>query len=206
MFTRRDADAARRDGQPTATGGKAAPWWRTDPAPAGQPAATVPHSAEPHGRAAGDAGTTASGRAQGRAGAREGNDAAAQPQPHTAAAGRPAGKAAETDADGTGADGDAGTGAGGWDWAAARAWTTTAFCPPDIWANDLPSLSRLWAYASRGEWTTATGTPRLAGRVYALLVAVPVTGLLYALAWLVERPARLIVALTVLALCGLPPF
>lgn len=65
--------------------------------------------------------------------------------------------------------------------------------PPDVWSTDRPSLSKAWAYAARGEWTREDGLPRRAGQAYAF-AAVPVIGLLYLLAWVVERPARLAAA------------
>jgi hypothetical protein len=236
MFKRsRPSDAVRWDNQtPTGPAAGAAPWWRTEPAAATGPAApaTGSHSAA-HGAAAhtpsGGAGAKASGRAGRRAGAREGNDATAHPQP--AAAGpsmtKPTGSAshagphadtpvlvgedAGVGAEGggaDGADGAAGDGGRGWDGylRSATAWGTTVISPPDIWSDDRPGLERVWAYATRGEWTTPGGVPRLLGRLYALGVAVPVTGVLYALAWLIERPARLIAVLVLLALTGLPPF
>jgi len=232
MFKRsRPSDAVRWDDQtPTggaatggaATGGAAggaAPWWRTDPTAATGPTAPGPaagshsaaHGAAPHTPADG-AGAKASGRAGRRAGAREGNDAAARSQPGAAAGpsmtkptGRPTGEGAQDD---DGADGSTDGGVPSWEGylRSATGWGTAVICPPDIWSHDRPGLAQVWAYATRGEWTTPGGVPRLLGRLYALGVALPVTAVLYALAWLFERPARLIAVLVLLALTGLPPF
>jgi hypothetical protein len=77
--------------------------------------------------------------------------------------------------------------------AGARRWTTQNLTPPDIWSQDRPALSLLWAYASRGEWTNRDGWFRRAGQAYALY-AIAMVAALYGLAWLVERPSRQAVA------------
>jgi hypothetical protein len=52
-----------------------------------------------------------------------------------------------------------------------------AFTPPDIWSQERPSLSQIWAYATHGEWTNPKGGPRRVGQAYAAVVAFPVAGL-----------------------------
>jgi hypothetical protein len=89
------------------------------------------------------------------------------------------------------------------DWLRNAAET---FTPPDIWSKDRPSLSQVWAYAARGEWTGPDGAPRRAGQLYALGVALPAAVVAYALAWVFERPARLIAAAVLVAvLTQIPP-
>lgn len=75
--------------------------------------------------------------------------------------------------------------------------------PPDIWSDDRPGLRKLWLYGVYGRWTAASGPVRVAGAVYATVVAMPVTSVLYVLGWIVERPARLAVAVTLAALIKL---
>ncbi len=85
-------------------------------------------------------------------------------------------------------------------WSDRLADTARGFSPPDIWSTDRPSLSLMWGYAARGDWTTEAGLPRRAGQVYAVLVAVPVTAVTYLLAWAAERPSRLAAAIVLLVL------
>jgi hypothetical protein len=80
-----------------------------------------------------------------------------------------------------------------------------AFTPPDIWSQERPSLSQIWAYAARGEWTNKTGLPRRGGQVYAVAVAFPVVGFAYLVAWTAERFARLVAAAVLLALLAQVP-
>jgi len=75
-----------------------------------------------------------------------------------------------------------------------------AFTPPDIWSQERPSLSQMWAYAAHGEWTNKTGLPRRAGQMYAVTVAFPVAGFAYLVAWTAERFARLVAATVLLVL------
>lgn len=77
--------------------------------------------------------------------------------------------------------------------------------PPDIWSDKRPSLRDLWLYGVYGRWTQASGFVRVAGAVYASVVAMPFHTLTYLANWIVERPARLlavaaIVGLVILAL------
>lgn len=80
------------------------------------------------------------------------------------------------------------------------AWVRSTFTPPDVWSKDRPALSQVWAYASRGEWTTAEGAFRKAGQVYAITVAFPVVAAAYITAWVAERPGRLATVLILLVL------
>lgn len=70
------------------------------------------------------------------------------------------------------------------------------FTPPDIYSDDRPSLKKLWLYAAWGKWTRADGFLRFLGKAY-IVVAWPVTAVLYTVAWIFERPSRLAVALLV---------
>jgi hypothetical protein len=176
------------------------------------------HSAVPHTGTDFEAGSYATVRPCTGAGAREGNAPTAQQQPHSAAGPQtpgastagdqtpPAAPPVEDsppapappaepsaagpgdpgpgDPDGTNPTDGGGRGGGGLQ-------RTPVLSPPDIWAKDLPALSRIWAYAHRGEWTGPAGLPRWCGRVYAAVVAVPVTGVLYAAVWLAERPVEI---------------
>jgi hypothetical protein len=181
---------------------------------------SAPHSAAAPGPAQ-DRSATASGRVPPRAGARGGNGADAQPQPRTT--GSPAGPATEpeaaappdTPADTAGTARQAGGAeavpvktverlAGGWRTLAAAAaaqWT-----PPDVWADGRPALEQVWAYARHGEWTTRSGVWRWAGCIYAFAVAVPVPRTANYLAWICERPSRLLAAaLLLIVFAQVPP-
>lgn len=80
-----------------------------------------------------------------------------------------------------------------------------AFTPPDIWSQERPSLSQIWAYATHGEWTNPKGGPRRVGQAYAAVVAFPVAGLAYLLAWVAERPSRLLATVVLLVLLAQVP-
>lgn len=79
------------------------------------------------------------------------------------------------------------------------------FTPPDIWSQDRPSLSKVWAYATRGDWTGDTGLPRRVGQVYALLVAVPVIAVCSLIEWSVERGSRMAAVIVLLVLLAQVP-
>lgn len=72
--------------------------------------------------------------------------------------------------------------------------------PPDIWSDDRPSLRKVYLYGVYGRWTHATGAARIAGALYATLIAFPLHALGYSFLWVVERPARFVIAATVVAL------
>jgi hypothetical protein len=80
-----------------------------------------------------------------------------------------------------------------------------AFTPPDIWSQERPSLSQIWAYATHGEWTNKTGLPRRAGKLDAILIAVPLVALAYTIAWIAERPSRRIATVVLLVLLAQVP-
>jgi len=75
--------------------------------------------------------------------------------------------------------------------------------PPDIWSDKRPSLRDLWLYGVYGRWTQASGPVRVLGALYATVVAMPVHAATYLVNWIVERPARLLVAAMVAALIKL---
>lgn len=80
-----------------------------------------------------------------------------------------------------------------------------AFTPPDIWSQERPSLSQIWAYAAHGEWTNKTGLPRRAGQLDAIFIAVPLVALAYTIAWIAERPSRRIATVVLLVLLAQVP-
>lgn len=61
------------------------------------------------------------------------------------------------------------------------------------------SLADVVAYTQEGGWVPGDQPEALeiAGRIYGYLVAVPVTAAAYALAWLVQHPLRLVIALVI---------
>ncbi|OLT12965.1 hypothetical protein BJF79_03430 [Actinomadura sp. CNU-125] len=79
------------------------------------------------------------------------------------------------------------------------------FSPPDIWSTDRPALRDVWAYAARGDWTRDGGAPRRVGQAYALLIALPVVGLAYGVAWAAERGTRLIALIVLIVLLAQVP-
>lgn len=81
----------------------------------------------------------------------------------------------------------------------------SGFTPPDIWSQDRPALSKVWAYAARGDWTGPDGAPRRVGQLYALLVAVPAVAVAYTLAWAAERGTRLTALIVLLILLSQVP-
>lgn len=72
--------------------------------------------------------------------------------------------------------------------------------PPDIWSDKRPSLQELWWYGVYGRWTQASGPVRVAGALYASVVAMPFHTLTYLANWIVERPARLLIAAAIIGL------
>lgn len=86
--------------------------------------------------------------------------------------------------------------------AAWREWVT----PPDIWAQDRPSLAKVWAYATHGGWARPAGFSRRAGQVYAIVVAFPIAACCKYIEWLSERGSRLAAAVVLLiVLAQFPP-
>ena len=82
----------------------------------------------------------------------------------------------------------------------SRAAVADFVCPPDIWSDDRPSLRKIWLYGVYGRWTHADGFARFAGAAYATVIALPLHAAAYFALWIVERPARLAVALVLGAL------
>lgn len=84
-------------------------------------------------------------------------------------------------------------------------WLRSTFTPPDIWSAERAALSKVWAYACRGEWTTDTGLARTIGQIYALTIAFPLIGVCALIEWVVERPARAIAVVVLLWLLSQVP-
>lgn len=120
----------------------------------------------------------------GRAGAREANPGTAQSQPESAETVK------LTVGDYT---------------AEAGTWIRSTFTPPDVWSTDRAALKKVWAYASRGEWTTPSGAFRIAGQVYALTIAFPVMAMCAVIEWTAERFSRLVFAVLLLWLLSQVP-
>lgn len=72
--------------------------------------------------------------------------------------------------------------------------------PPDIWSDKRPSLRDLYLYGVCGRWTHATGPVRVAGALYATVIAFPFHAIGYSILWIIERPARFLIAATIAAL------
>lgn len=77
---------------------------------------------------------------------------------------------------------------------------TTYWQPPDLWSDDRPSLRRIWLYVRYGRWTDESGLLRVLGALDSFALVLPMHALLYTLLWVWERPARRLVAATVVAL------
>lgn len=75
----------------------------------------------------------------------------------------------------------------------------------DLVANPPASLAVLVAHTQRGGWAPGEQHPVLewAGWLYGWLVAIPVTVALYGAAWLLQRPGRLALLVTIGALLAL---
>lgn len=87
----------------------------------------------------------------------------------------------------------------------AFGWARDVFTPPDIWSQDRPSLKKIWANATRGEWTNKTGLPRRLGQLDAILIAVPLVAAAYTIAWIAERPSRRVATVVLLVLLAAVP-
>lgn len=87
-------------------------------------------------------------------------------------------------------------------WKVTLGWVT----PPDIWAADRPSLAKVWAHATYGQWARPGGVCRRAGQVYTVMVALPVAAVCKYLEWVTERGSRLAAAVVlVVFLAQFPP-
>ncbi|MFC5992920.1 hypothetical protein ACFQE5_01695 [Pseudonocardia hispaniensis] len=62
------------------------------------------------------------------------------------------------------------------------------------WNQAPPSLAALASYTAAGEWVPGEQAPVLEfmGKVYGYGVAIPVSIALYAVAWVLQRPSRLL--------------
>lgn len=81
-------------------------------------------------------------------------------------------------------------------------WGADQLGVPDVWAQDRPSLAKVWRYARYSEQLPSSGPARWFSIGYAGL-SLTVTATAYLLAWVAERPARMGVAavlVTVLAI------
>lgn len=67
-----------------------------------------------------------------------------------------------------------------------------------VWTATPPSLAALAAYTAAGDWVPGEQHPVLEffGKVYGYALALPVTAAAYAALWLLARPLRLGIALT----------
>lgn len=71
--------------------------------------------------------------------------------------------------------------------------------PPEPWKYRPASLAAMSRYAHRGAWTRDDGPLRFLGVWYFRLVAIPAAFVTHYLAWLTQRPSRLVTALVVYA-------
>jgi hypothetical protein len=77
----------------------------------------------------------------------------------------------------------------------SRAWDVAIGQTPSTWSTPPAELSALVRYAQDADWCDPTSRGwRLAGQVYAFLVAIPVSFVAYLVAWTVQRPGRLALA------------
>lgn len=83
--------------------------------------------------------------------------------------------------------------------AASQARLKAALIPPDIIRYDRPSLLKVIAHAWYGEWGPKTGPWRVAGKIDAVLMGIPLVVLGYSIAWLGERPSRRFSAILLLS-------
>lgn len=101
---------------------------------------------------------------------------------------------------------NAGVGAGAREDSVTRTavlvWLRHEFQPPEIW----PEIRPVWAWARWGEQCPPACFARGLSRMYAALVALPLTTILVWGKWIVARPTRLVVfaVLYLLASAALP--
>jgi hypothetical protein len=69
--------------------------------------------------------------------------------------------------------------------------------PPQPWTHRPASLQAMARYARRGGWTGPDGAARRLGVWWYWLVAIPVTLLCHYTAWIIARPSRTVVTVTV---------
>jgi hypothetical protein len=75
--------------------------------------------------------------------------------------------------------------------------------PPELWQYRQPSLRDIASYAWYGQQTGVRTLGRFASKTYAVLVALPITALMYLALWVIERPSRLAVIAALLWLLSL---
>jgi hypothetical protein len=85
-------------------------------------------------------------------------------------------------------------------WGGVLAALGRYFTPPAPWALQPASLSELSSYAKVAKWAPRRGVRRRLGITYWYLIGLPTTVALRYGEWLVERPGRLVTALTVAAI------
>ncbi len=92
-------------------------------------------------------------------------------------------------------------------WNARRAPTTAEESAPrvrrsSIWSQSPPSVDDVVAYTRSGAWVPGDQHPLLenAGKAYGYVVAVPVTVSAYAVAFVFQRPVRLLATVAFLVL------
>jgi hypothetical protein len=83
--------------------------------------------------------------------------------------------------------------------ATAKARLRASFVPPDIIHKDRPSLLKVIAHAWYGEWGPKTGPWRVAGKIDAVLMGIPLVVLGYSIAWVGERFQRRACAIILLS-------
>lgn len=77
----------------------------------------------------------------------------------------------------------------------ARVWDVAVGDTPSPWSAAQPPLADLVRYAHEAPWCAEEATGwRKAGRFYQWTISIPVSLVCYLLAWLVQRPARLLLA------------
>jgi len=77
---------------------------------------------------------------------------------------------------------------------------TAAIGRSSPWTSPPPSLAELWQYTEDGEWVPGERAPVLEflGRVYGFLLVLPVHAVAYGLLWMLARPTRLFIALSLI--------
>lgn len=87
---------------------------------------------------------------------------------------------------------------GSWTRKAMQAETKRADKGHGIWGEHPPSLAYLLECAKASKWATSEAElKRWAAAIDRWLITIPVTALLYVLAWIVQRPSRRIAAMVI---------
>src|SRR2546430_4533298 len=85
-------------------------------------------------------------------------------------------------------------------------WLLSEFRPPDPWSKGSPPLADTWRYVVHGEHLPPQGLARLLAIGYGAVVCLPLRTVLAVLDWIIERPARMVVCLALLALFAQTPY